>query len=134
LSLTGSRLWVKLALTVNTCLLLFTGTVFATDEYTQIDCYEVGYVPDGDPDVKPEVDHLIQEFNELNEELNRMIDSGVFIEAEYNSIRDDIETRIDVLVAAGAISEEEAVKSRAYFESRLNVYLQNDARPMCYRG
>ncbi len=133
LSLKGSRVWVKLALAVNTCLLLFTGIAYADDGYPQIDCYEIGYVPDSDPNVKPEIDPLIQEFNELNNELNRLIDSGFFSETEYSSIRDQIEERITVLVAAGAITSDEADQVRAYFRTRLDIYSQNEMRPMCYR-
>ncbi|MCP4230338.1 MAG: DUF1974 domain-containing protein [bacterium] len=134
LSLNGSRGWVKLALAVNTCLLLFTSSVFATDRYEQIDCYEVGYVPDDGGDIKPDTDPLINEFRELNDELDAMIESGIFDEAKYDSVRNKVEARTEALVAAGVISDDEAAEVRAFFESRLNVYLTNDVRPMCYKG
>ena len=134
LSLNGSRGWVKLALAVNTCLLLFTGTVFAEDTYAQIDCYEAGYLPIDGGDFESDTAALVEEFYELNNELDAAIESGIFDEGKYEFIRNNVETRTGALLAEGVITDEEATRLRAYFQLRLNIYLNNDIRPMCYKG
>jgi hypothetical protein len=134
LSLSGSRGWVKLALAVNTCLLLFTGAVFADNDRPVVSCYEIAGPPPEQKTTNPEIDEITKEFKELNDELDAMIESGIFDEKKYNSIRNEVEDRTAALTAAGVISDEEAAEVRAYFGSRLNVYLGNEVRPMCYKG
>ncbi|MCP4230337.1 MAG: hypothetical protein GY771_09350 [bacterium] len=136
LSAGGGKPWVKLALAVNTCLLLLSGVVFGgnarAQDYEEIDCYDVQYVPEIDKFWENRSHPAFKEIVRLDTELTRAIDSGVFIDGLSNSIWLEVEDNIAILSKDGEITKDETAEIRVYFGERMDVYIFEVGGVTCY--
>jgi len=138
LSARGGRPWVKLALAVNTCLLLLSGVVFGGNAYaredTTIDCYDVDVLPD------PVIDKFwetrshpaFKELVRLDAKLTNAINSGKYNDGLYKSIWQQVEKNIEILVKDGEITNDEMAEIRGYFGERLDEYMFEVGGVTCY--
>ena len=138
LSARGGKPWVKLALAVNTCLLLLSGAVVGgnanAEEDTTIDCYDIDIVPDPvynkfwEERSHPSFKELVR----LDTKLANAINSGKYNDGLHESIRQDIENNIEILLKDNKITSDEAAEIRGYFGERLDVYMFEVGGVTCY--
>ncbi len=138
LSARGGKRWVKLALAVNTCLLLLSGAVFGGSAYareeTTVDCYEVGVVPDPvyDKFWEDRSHPAFKELARLDTKLTNAINSGEYNDGLYRSIWEQVEKNIAILSKDGEITKNEMAEIRGYFGERLDEYMFEVGGVTCY--
>jgi hypothetical protein len=138
LSAGGGKPWVKLALAVNTCLLLLSGAIFGgnarAQDYEEIDCYEVGVLPD------PVINKFwearshpaFKELVRLDAKLTNAINSGKYNSGLWRTIGEQVEENIEILLKDGEVTSNEVAEIRGYFRERLDVYMFEVGGVTCY--